>query len=487
MVNTSEGAIFGVLDRIYKTMLKIDDNGQGRTDRVVSIERLGTPINPEDYKNPWTPFLESGEEGDDEPDSDDPSLKSASNVARLVDKKLGRTGNGDDTTRTTQKVSSTWEAIVNGAQLSSAQVTQYTQEEDEDFQDAFDVVSTTEKVPGPRDPKTREKTYVDEPCRTRTYQRYLDCKKAFEKAEEKYTDGYAESLDSKRAKQLWPTRGKRFISAISDARDDWASIGKREIVENALNVMKARGKNPTAGMIANAKQTFNVYQRALEGQIETVTPYSYITPSNWCDPEDDDIWTKYEGEFKTSDSHDSSKTTEWHAELSVDYGLFSGSASSAGGQTDITADASSQDTSISLRWAVVDIERPWLDTALLSFGGWYLKMPGAKKNCISNGAADFIGNLPCIPTQMILVKDVVVKNAAIQKHMDYMSKHLEVEASFSYGPFASGSAGYSSKEEKKNTLEKMAKEGLSIPGIQRIGWVSAITSSSPQLDNPNQG
>lgn len=497
MSNTSQGAVFGILDRIYQTILKIDDQGSKKKDLIVQMQTLGTPINPKDFNNAWTPFLESGDEGDDAPDEDDPSIEAAYNTATLVDKKLARTANFEQV-EGTQKITSTWKAIVDGAQLSSQKSVELSDDQKEDLEDAYDLLWSYELVKGPRAQedirndageivtKKGDRIMEKVPVRSRTYEKYIECKRAYEKAEMKYTDGYADSLYSKISKRRWPMKGKALISAVNDAMDDWNTVGKRNRVEEALNVLGAQGRNPTAGMINDAKNRYKIYQAALAGQFADSVPYSYLSPSNWCE-EDADIWTEYNGKFTASETHDYSKTESWHAELKVKFGLFSGGASTSGSTSKVDNNSESEDTEISLKWAAIDINRPWMDTSLLSFGGWYLKLAGSKKGCISNGDPSKLENLPCIPVKMIVVKDVVVKNKAIQDHFDSMSKTVKADANFSYGPFVSGSGGYSSDEEAKNHYKKMAREGIAIPGIQLIGWVSAKTPTAPALDTPTSG
>jgi hypothetical protein len=481
MVDTSQGAIFGILDRLYTTILKIDDKGNPRTGMTVSIQTQGTPINPKDYAKPWTPFLRTGAVGDEDiPDDGSSALQAAYNTATLVDKKLGNVG-GVENIDTTGKISTTWSAIITGATVDASQGDQKTPEELEKLQEMTERINDFEKLKVGKD-EAGNPIYEDSPINSRQYDKYLEAKKAYYKAEEKYADAYADSLFDPIAKQRWPQKGRSLIGDVNDAMDTWNTTGKKVWIEEALDYLAAQGRNPTTAMVRAAINKFNIYQQALAGQVADLVPYSYITPTDWYDP-DSDIWNTYKGKFTTSETHDSKTTEKWHAELKVNYGLFSGGANAKGSTEKVNNDAASQDTEISLKWAVVDINRPWLDTSLLKMGGWYLAGAAFKRGCISGGTPVDNVFLSCIPIQMILVCDVKVKNKAIQDHFDSLVKSLSVEANFSYGPFVSASGGYSSDEEKTNALKKMAREGLSLPGIQRIGWVSeVVTSISPQLD-----
>lgn len=483
MTDTSQGAIFKVLDRIYKTVLNIDDQPKHEASGlVVAIQQLGTPLAPADYAMAWTPFLSNGD-ATGKPGSV-PAIQAAHNVQQLVDKKLSIAstltvlpGSGG--------IAATWKAIVTGASLIDSKPAEVPQNVTWAYNDLWEM----RQIEGDeRDPATGKYKMVDAPVRTGRYQKYLDCKAAYQKAVNKYVNAYQNAEEDATARKLWPVNGKQYIGDVENAMADWNSVGNKVKVEASLAILAAQGSDPTAQMIADAKNRWSVYQLALSGAIDEKTPYSYISPSNWCDP-DADIWTKYSGTFSSSDTHDTSSTKGWSASLKLNFGLFGGGAESEGSLEKVNKDAAGQDTSLSLEWAVVTVVRPWLDSALLAWDGWYIHLAGNKKFSVSNGKpsegdAPSPCYLPVIPTQMVVVRNVRVKNKALTDHFESEALKTNSKASFSYGPFASGSAGYSSDDERRDAMKRMAREGLSIPGMQVIGWVSEVTPASPKVDAP---
>lgn len=484
-VNTSQGAVLKLLDRIYKSVLNIDDDPQhaaAASGLMVAVLKVGRPLNPKDYAQAWTPFLPNGD-ATGKP-GDDSSIQSAKNVAELVDGKLALDSNASVISGTAT-VSETWKAIVTGATLKDSTP----REDPKNVQWAYKDLWDTKQIEGnERDEQTGKYKMVDAQVHTGRYQKYLDCKAAYQKAVNKYVAAYQTAQEEPTAKKLWPVNGKQFIGDVEDAMNEWVSVGQKVKMEASINILSAQGSDPTALMITDAKNRWSIYQVALGGAVADKSPYSFISPSNWCDP-DADIWTKYNGTFSTSETHDTSSTKDWSAGLKLNFGLFSGDAASKGSLEKVSKDAEGQDTDISLEWTVLTVMRPWLDTSLLSWDGWYLLLAGSKKNSISTGLreesnAPSAYYLPIVPVQMIVVRNLKVKNKALSDH--FASEALKTSSSldFNYGPFASVSSSFATDDEKKDEIKRMGREGLRIPGMQLIGWVSELTPASPKLDTP---
>jgi len=485
MTDTSQGAIFGILDRIYTTILNIDDrNPNPNTGMFVSMMIHGKPITLEDYNRAWTPFLSTGEATGDTGTKSE--IEAAHNTHELVDLVLAT----DDNYRLlsgTRRISETWKAIILGATLDPASITPMTPEEETMYKEAYDDLYEIQKMESDeRDPVTKKRLLVDTPVQTNRYKKYLECQSVYLKAQDAYTDAYSDTLEDPNAAKMWPVKGKRYITDIDNAMAAWTSVGHKESVEGALAVLAAQGRNPTAQMIADAKNRFSVYQVALAGIINTNEPYSYISPSNWCD-ENANIWTKYSGTFKSSDTHAYTRSQKWAANLNVNFGLFSTNVQHDGNFDQVNKDAASQDTKITLEWAVVDIHRPWLDSGLLNWGGWKLS-GGVKKGAISDGTRNMPGSptsyfLPAIPTQMVVVRNVTVKNKAITDYFASLVKANSTNVEVGYGPFVAAGGQYSDDEQKRDAIKRFAREGLSIPGMQVIAWASQVMPLSPQLDD----
>jgi len=143
---------------------------------------------------------------------------------------------------------------------------------------------------------------------------------------------------------------------------------------------------------------------------------------------------------------------------------------------------------IKFNYCIVDIKRPWLDTSLLNLKNWFL-VGDYKKNCISTGligqekpAENEHSFLPSVVTSLILVKDVSIYWDDWKTHwQEHTSK---TSGSASVGVFCfTAKANYSHKSVQRDFECDDTGEELQIPGIQLIGYVSAITPSCPQVDS----
>jgi len=489
MASTNDDIVFGLLDHIYSTILKIDKDGNKKEESnlIISIQEQGRPIVSKDYRDAWTPFLENGDVGDEQdadvlpnPDNDS-NIRSAYNASVLVDSVLSNS-NGTPVAVTTSRISKTWEAIITGAEIDPG-VGEASDEKKQMLQDAFDILyyKSKQKVLGKKD-ENGDQLYKEVNAKTQEHSDYLRCQKAYNKAVKDYSAAYQRTLYDAVSKKMWPVNGGPLIDEVDNTWNDWNSEGYKIPIEDAQNTIKAQGVNPTKGMIADAKNLYSVYQMALGGVTPVNLPYSYISPSNWC-VDEAEIWTQYDSVARSTENHEYSTSREWSAKVKVNVGLWKVGAESSGKVSDVDNSSGESDTSISLKWAVVDIHRPWLDTSILNWSNWHII--GQFKGCINNE-----GNretyLPTIPTQMIIVKDVVIKNKDIQNSLKQHAVSTDSKVSVGYGPFGEGNVGVKTDDQRKDELMDMSRQGLSFPGIQVIGWVSAVAPNSPQSDDPDR-
>lgn len=111
--------------------------------------------------------------------------------------------------------------------------------------------------------------------------------------------------------------------------------------------------------------------------------------------------------------------------------------------------------SISFNYCRVNIDRPWMNLALLKMPNWYIF--GSNSNLFSNGSpVDNPGNLPLISTSFI-----VIKNLKITANWSAEDKN-NLNNSLSLGPFDIRNGSFN-----QNALE--------IPGMQIIAFTSKVT------------
>ncbi|PZP41983.1 MAG: hypothetical protein DI598_17505 [Pseudopedobacter saltans] len=123
--------------------------------------------------------------------------------------------------------------------------------------------------------------------------------------------------------------------------------------------------------------------------------------------------------------------------------------------------------SMSFKYSLIYLNRPWFDTSLFAYSKmWYCLT--LKENFFSNGQNNETnqGLMKCIPTAMILIKDLKIKAA----WSDDDKKNAE--NSMALGIF---------NIEDNNIVQNE----LSNPGMQVIGWVCDVLPRLPEISDPN--
>lgn len=374
--------------------------------------------------------------------------------------------------------------------------------------------------------------------KSKKYKAYITNSRAYGEAKAAYADAFSLAKLDPVQMQSWPVKSATYQRDVDAARDDLISEGAQEI-EAALDTLASKGDQIQAHMVAKAKAEFDVWNLGLAGFVPSKIPYSFIMPTGWADPtNDDDGWThlkvtssqysRYDVQHALSQSQYSwftkSSSTGGGGGVSLGFinlGGSGGSSSSSSGSQGSSGSTSSQvfgsdakNLTISLEYALCTIERPWVSSDLFYTDGWYLV--GGKKNCISTGnAADQVANakqiLPMIPEQMLVVRNVsistkqwgsagaVLKAAygSSQSSSSSGSSNVAGSAGVSLGFISfGGSASHSSSHSEGQGSSFSSKDGssyfgttfdgetLNIPGAQVVAFLSDIVPACPPIDDP---
>jgi hypothetical protein len=374
--------------------------------------------------------------------------------------------------------------------------------------------------------------------KTKKYRDYIDNTNAYGLAKANFAAAFAAAKADPSQMAIWPVASTTYQNMVNQAKDDLVSGGAQEI-ENALDTLASVGNPVQAHMIAKAKAEYDVWNLGLAGAVPSKIPYSYILPTGWADPADDDEgWTKltvtssnyshYDVAHAQSQSQYSwfnkSSSTGGGGSVGIGFVSLGGSGSSSSSSSGSQSSGSSQSSqvigtdvknlTISLEYALVSIQRDWLSSDLFYMQGWYLK--GAKKNSISTGkSADQVGNaaelLPMIPEQMLVIRNVRIsasnwgslstglKSAygSSQSSTSSSSSTVAGSAGVSFGFISfGGSASHSSSSASGqgtsfNSADASSFYGshfdgqtLSIQGAQVVAYLCDIVPACPTIDDP---
>jgi hypothetical protein len=443
---------------------------------------IGLPISSEDYFDPWTPSginppkprqdprdpkglpsnLENGKLDEDIISAADvtQAMKSYLNTFYLIDSKL-QMNNDYSVIPGSSKVSDTWNAIVTGANGIPQN-----QEIKPELKQAYDAAQAMLNSP----------KYDD-------YQKY---QKAYNAAVTAYHKAYADYFTNPQKFLRWPVDGVLYDNAVKQASKDWINRGSKIDIEKANNTLAAQGTDPSMILINDAKDRFSGSLNSFMniGQI----PYTFLTPNSWYDKDIDDGWTEYTNYDFHNESHYSASQTAYGGGGGFSLGFWS---VGGGFNSDIqrsSLNITTNNLSVTFSYCMVDIVRPWLDTTLLNLKGWFI-MGDYKKNCISDGTMGQLVTgkveplfLPSIVTSLILIKNLTIKWDNCVQDWHNAQSSIDSSASVGWGPFAVN-GHYSHHEQSRDFVCDAEGEALVIPGIQLVGYISAINPPSPAVDS----
>ncbi|QBR91822.1 hypothetical protein [Nocardioides euryhalodurans] len=477
------------------------ESGKPTEGFYISFRPVALPIRPDDYANPYSPFGPSGpainatknpppaadatdpKQVNTEPEADEETrirkenekqsaaVKAFVNTFFLVDKKLKI---ADDWTPYpgATSIHRTWYAIITGAQ-STLESQKLTKEMEAKYAALLDVVQTKNEA-GQEVPSSK----------MLAYEQYRKEHAAAVIARNRVFSEYKE--EGKMADFL--IDGLPLIDAEKHAYMKWEGFGYKKEVESALQELASRGMSPVTALLTLARAAWRDGQAGMPQGLSPI-PYTFITPSNWADPYDDSGWTKYsKTDLHRTESKDREKT-EYGAGASVGFGLWSAGGDFEHMDSKESVKESVEDLNVEFKYAAVDINRPWLDTALLNLPNWFL-LGDYPAGCISDGtAAQELPSqgrepafLPSIPVGLILLKDLTISWRDWKKDWSEATSRNGGSASVGFGPF-SLKAKYAKETGKEDLEAKETKEGLKVEGIQLIGYVSQINPRSPQEDS----
>jgi len=370
------------------------------------------------------------------------------------------------------------------------------------------------------------------------YSTYTKNAKAYAKAKADYALGMAKTLGDPSTANVWPQISSTFQQTVDDAFNTWKTEGAEKI-ERALAVYESQGINLQQAQIAKAKKLMDVWSLGLAG-VPTDIPYSYVDPSEWCDPTVDDIGFEQLTIKRTSQDHfvssvtDSNRSMYWNNEQSsttqnshVGFAFYSANEnSSVADQHAANGDSSAYtqqtgasnsftDLEVDLEWGLVTIYRPWLISDLFYMNNWYIQ--GEYAGCVSDGEIQTQVRkmsdkpmLPMIPQQMLVVRNVSISSSDWGDNKDALTSLYSGDqgtfdasqvsygggGSFAFGPVSAGGgfqhsdnkaggqgSGYTAGSAFARSSANFDGTTLKINGSQVIAFLSDIVPNSPTMDD----
>lgn len=130
---------------------------------------------------------------------------------------------------------------------------------------------------------------------------------------------------------------------------------------------------------------------------------------------------------------------------------------------------------IKLKYQIVHLQRPWLDTQIFSLSNW--TVPGFPAEYYSSGSLEKnTGKMALIPNAFILIHQVLMSGEMKGEEQCALEKGISDNADVSLGPIQLSSGSDSS------SLQTTVNDGVvEVNGHQILGWISELVPLSPQL------
>ncbi|MEO8627231.1 MAG: hypothetical protein ABI612_03905 [Betaproteobacteria bacterium] len=377
--------------------------------------------------------------------------------------------------------------------------------------------------------------------RTKLFKTYQKNAQAYALAKANYATAMADARSNPAKAEVWPMTSATYQQAVDEAYDTLKTEGA-EKVERALDIIGSVGVCMQDHMVKKARQLFDAYNLGLAG-VPAPIPYTYISPSGWCEPDrDDDGWQELTVTAGDYEHFDASNRTmggqhSWSTDQSstggsggvlLGFAAFGGSAGGSSASSQWQGSSQQQFTSsfkntaknlkIKLQYALCTIVRPWLVSDLFYMRNWYTV--GGKKNSISDGTeanqanisdVDKLPFLPMIPQQMLVVRGVEISTSdwgddgqlldsyfgTAQGSSSSSSSHEAGSAGVSLGFISFGGSAshdeshaegqgssWSSRTATGHYGTTFENNTLRINGAQIIAFLSDIVPACPPLDDP---
>ena len=280
----------GLVDRIKQARPAQTNGKPTGGDIVYSQLLLGMPIDPEDYSNPWSPIGAASEAS-----SAGSGQAGVPQVAGQPDPVLLKAL--EAAFHTSQLCNVMLQVTDDGSYL------EYPVGRHLDFQ-YTGIVDSMTAVPPPPMPAAEQAALnaamavlydmdTTDPAnpviigKSQLYKTYEKNSLAYAQAKANYALAQASTLANPAQANLWPMLSSTYQEPVDDAWDTWKTEGADKI-EAALAAYESQGVSMQQAQIAAAKKQLDIWSLGLAG-VPTNIPYSYVDPSAWSDPNNDDI------------------------------------------------------------------------------------------------------------------------------------------------------------------------------------------------------
>ncbi|WP_027633364.1 hypothetical protein [Clostridium hydrogeniformans] len=451
-------AIKKIVNQIYEIITLSPETGIASTNTMIQLCHPGIPVNENDYKNAMSRANPGGD------------ISTALAFSALVNNIpacaiSSYIPSGD-------AVDSAFEICLQANSKYEANPDQIKQ-----YNKAWDYLWEVQKI------EDMNGNIIELPAVPQTrYQKFLDLESEYISAESALQSLKLQcDLNTTEGRNKWAIQSIQLVNVRNQKLRLLESY--RPSIDEALNIIATSKNDVTSFAIAKARDAFNkcLISDPATGEMQHV---SFASPSNWYDNSLANSMTLIEVSNKVKDQTKTDYYTSYGGGASFGWGLWSVGGSGGHTKKEHTEHSTSTDISVSFKVGNIQIERPWMNFNFFKLDGWYLS--GQKKGIISSGTAPNTDAdlLPQFPVQFLVARDLKISAKWSERDLEIIDESTRGGASIGWGCFKlSGTYEHSSHEEKFHS--EFDGTTISVPGVQIIGFVSAIPPLSPPADDPN--
>jgi hypothetical protein len=269
---------------------------------------------------------------------------------------------------------------------------------------------------------------------------------------------------------------------VRAAENDWIGNGFRDTLDRVNAAIAAvEGRS-----FALLKQRYrDDFSRSLLTSPATGANFSYAAPAPSDFARAGSGWSQFyfdNGSYRSNHQFKSSSTMGGGG-LAI--GPFLASGGGGVDSSNLNSKMNAETFTLKLELCRVPIYRPGINLAFLKSGFWRFDQQNEeyKSTLLSDGARPPKGLMPAITTDCIFVRNLEMNFGERNSELEVNSKKVYGGGTVAYGPFFLGGKHENTTQDSSYGAT-WSKQGLSIPGMQLIGFLCHTLEKCPD-PNPN--
>lgn len=368
------------------------------------------------------------------------------------------------------KVYHVYEDFLNGAQCNLPNLTE---DEKVAHDSAINYLNTTLTDPVTKKTKTAESD---------AYMAYKLYRKNYQDAVKKYNSARITAMNSDDPQKKNDFAGNEadLLNDIETCYDDWLSLGNKEYVEEALDILANLSGKSFVEQLKDAQTRFTALSDPVLGAFYPSPP----TPIQFFEDSGDTSWTNISYDSSEKESYTNVSDIHVGGSTGGAFGSLSFLGFNVGASTDLKMKASiaamkEENWKITFDIVQLPVSRGWLREDLLRSSAWFWR-----KNAAQYGSSISLGHfplkkgekalMPVYPTSVLLVRNVVIEvnTKALQNILSSYEQSLDVH--IGWGPINLGNIRTHSASSSEYNHVTVTDDGLKSEGISIIGFVCDI-------------